>query len=69
MIDPNTQGYSPQNQEHAPSAADHVLEGFLAFMANLFGAFTTVDPRVITREGAPQGSNGPRFLGAIAARY
>ncbi len=48
MIDRNTQGDSPQNQEHAAPAADHTPETFLAFMAKLLGAFTTVDPRVIT---------------------
>jgi hypothetical protein len=48
MIDPNTQGNSPLNQEHAAPAADRVPETFLAFMAKLLGAFTAVDPRVIT---------------------
>jgi hypothetical protein len=50
MIDPNIQDYSPQNQEHVAPAAARAQEGLLAFMANLLGAFTTVDPRVITRQ-------------------
>jgi hypothetical protein len=49
MIDPNTQDYSPQDQERAAPAAARAPEGFLAFMGNLLGAFTSVDPRVITR--------------------
>jgi hypothetical protein len=49
MIDSNVQDYSSQNQEHADHpAADGVPDTFLAFMAKLLGAFTTVDPRVIT---------------------
>ena len=60
MIDPNTQGYPLQDQEHTAPAADRIPETFLAFMANLLGAFTTVDPRVITPQ---ERRNGRTDLG------
>ena len=59
-IDPNTQDFSPHDQEHAAAVADRATEGLLAFMANLLGAFTTVDPRVITRQ---ERRNGRTALG------
>ena len=60
MIDPSTQNCSPYDHEHAAPAADRAPEGLLAFVANLLGAFTTVDPRVITRQ---ERRNGRTALG------
>jgi hypothetical protein len=61
MIDLNTQGNSPQNQDHAAPATDRVPETFLAFMAKLLGAFTTVDPRVITPQERRTGKTALGF--------
>lgn len=60
MIDPNLQGYSPSNQERAAPAVPRAPEGLLGFLANLLGAFTTADPRVITRQ---ERRNGRTALG------
>jgi hypothetical protein len=61
MFNPKTRGSSPQNQEHADPAADGVPDTFLAFMAKLLGAFTTVDPRVITPQERRTGKTALGF--------
>lgn len=60
MIDPDAQDFSPHDQEYAVPAADRAPEGLRAFMSHLLGAFTTVDPRVITRQ---ERRNGRTALG------
>ena len=60
MIDPNVLDCSLHDEGHAVPAADRALDGLLTFMAHLLGAFTTVDPRVITRQ---ERRNGRSALG------
>lgn len=61
MIDPNVLEHSQQRQEDTTPAADAVSETFLSFMVKLLGAFTTVDPRVITREERRDGRTALGF--------
>jgi hypothetical protein len=61
MIDSNVQDHSSQNQEHADPAADGAPDTFLAFMAKLLGAFTAVDPRVITPQERRTGKTALGF--------
>jgi hypothetical protein len=61
MFDSTTQDYSRRNQENLASAPAHVSQGLLAFVANLFTAFTAVDPRVITQQERRDGRTAPGF--------
>jgi len=62
MIDLNARDRSPQSQEPANDpATDRTPDRFLAFMANLFSAFTTVDPRVITQQERRDGRTALGF--------
>ena len=56
MSDLDTQDHSAPREERAAQARG----GLLAFIADLFQAFTTVDPRVITRQ---ERRNGRTALG------
>ena len=61
MIHPNTQDCSRHDQGPTVPAADRAPEGLLAFIANLLGAFTIVDPRVITRQERRDGRTALGF--------
>jgi hypothetical protein len=61
MFGLNIQDCFRRNQQLATPVAARVPEGLFALIANLFTAFTSVDPRVITRQERHNGRTAPGF--------